>query len=73
MISKSPSSSFLKSRDHLVEMILWIEWLDLIEQPLGQFMAGHDRKGGNVVNRFFGIEFGALAARPIENVDDLTI
>ena len=30
-----------------------------------------DRPGRNVVDRLFRIEFGALAARPVENVDQV--
>ena len=61
----------LQRRRHLVEMELRIERLDLFQQPVGQFLAGDDGQAGNVVDRFFRIELGALPARPVENVDQM--
>ncbi len=37
------------------------ERLDLLEQSLGQAIAGHHRDAGNVVDRLFRIKLGALA------------
>ena len=35
--------------------------------------AGDHREAGNVVDRLFRIELGALAARPVENVDQMAL
>ena len=56
---------------HLTEMEMRVERLDLFQQPFGEFRAGADRHGRNVVNRFFRIKLGALAARPVENIDQM--
>ena len=61
----------LQRRRHLAEMELRIERLDLLQQPVDQFLAGDDGKARNVVDRFFRIELGALAARPVEDVDQM--
>jgi hypothetical protein len=37
----------------------------------GQFLAGDDGQAGNVVDRLFRIKLGALAARPVEDVDQM--
>ena len=50
-----------------------MERLGLIQQALGELRAGDDRQAGNVVDRLFGIKLGALAARPVENVDDMAL
>ena len=41
------------------------------QQPVGQLLAGADRDAGNVVDRLLRIKLGALAARPVENVDQM--
>ena len=48
-----------------------VERLDLIQQAVGQFLAGDDRQGGNVIDRLFRIKFGALAAGLAEDVDHM--
>ena len=40
-------------------------------QPVGQLLAGADRDARNVVDRLLGVKLGALAARPVENVDQM--
>ena len=52
-------------------MELGAEGLDLLHQPVGQFLAGDDRKARNVVDGLLGIELGALPARPVEDVDQM--
>ena len=53
------------------EMECRLERLDLLQQPVGQFLAGDDRQTRNVVDRLLGIELGALPARPVEDVDQM--
>jgi hypothetical protein len=50
-----------------------LERLDLFEEPIGQFLATHHRKSGNVVDRLLGIEFGALSTGPVEYVDEFRL
>ena len=52
-------------------MELRIERLDLLHQPVDQFLAGDDGQARNVINRLFGIKFGALTARPVQDVDQM--
>jgi hypothetical protein len=52
-------------------MELGAERLDLLHEPVGQLLPGNHGKAGDVVDRLLGIELGALAAGPIENVDDM--
>jgi len=49
-----------------------LEGPDLLEQPVGQLLAGANRKSRNVVNRLLRIKLEALAARPVENVDHMS-
>ena len=58
-------------RRHLVEMELRMERLGLLHQPVGQLLAGDDGQAGNVVDRLFRIKLGALAARPVQNIDQM--
>ena len=37
----------------------------------GQLLAGDDGQAGNVVDRLFRIKLGALAARPVQDVDQM--
>ncbi len=60
-----------KRRRHLVQVEHRIEGGDLLEQPLGQLLAGDDRIAGNVVDRLLRIELGALAAGLVQDVDDV--
>jgi len=46
---------------------------DLLEQPVGQLLAGDHGQPRDVVDRLLGIELGALSARAIENVDDMRL
>ncbi len=55
--------------DHLGEMEARMKGMDLLHQLLDQLLAGDLGIAGNVVDRLLGIELGALAARPVENVD----
>ena len=68
-----PSASFSSARRHLAEMELRIERLDLLQQPVDQLLAGDDGQAGNVVDRLFRIELGALPARPVQDVDQVAL
>ena len=46
-----------------------MERRDLLHELVGELLAGNHRHAGNVVDRLFRIELGALAARPVEDVD----
>src|SRR3990170_1832361 len=48
-----------------------LEGPDLLQEPVGQLLAGADGQTRNVVDRLLGVELGALAARPVENIDDM--
>jgi hypothetical protein len=50
-----------------------IERLDLRHQRLGETVAGDVGDAGNVVDRLLGIELGALAARLVEDVDQVRL
>jgi hypothetical protein len=58
---------------HLAEIELRLERLDLLEQPIGQLLTGADRKAGDVVDGLLGIKLGALAAGPVENIDNMRL
>ena len=47
--------------------------LDLFEQRFRQALAGDEGNAGNVVDRFFRIELGALAADLVEDVDHMRL
>ena len=66
-----PSRRLVQRRRHLAEMEHRLERLDLLEQPVGQLLAGADRDARNVVDRLLRVKLGALAARPVENVDQM--
>src|SRR4051812_20911263 len=57
---------------HLVEMIFRLERLRLVEKAVRQLRTGNDRQRRNVIDRLFRVELGALSARPVENVHDMT-
>ena len=59
--------------DHLAEMELRPERMDLLHQIVDEFLAGDDRKAGNVVDRLLGIEFRALAAELRQDVDQMAL
>ena len=48
-----------------------VERLDLLHQRFGQAVAGDHRNAGNVVDRLFRIQLGALAADLVEDVDQM--
>ena len=58
---------------HLVQMELRGEGPALLEKPVGQLLAGHHRKPGNVVDRLFGIQLRALATRLVQDVDQVAL
>src|SRR5260221_14541919 len=49
------------------------EGFDLLHQPLGQLLPRNDGKSRNVIDRLLGIELGALAARAVEDIDDVCL
>ena len=59
--------------DHARQVELRSERRDLLHQVLGQLLAGDDGIAGNVVDRLFRIELGALPTRPVENVDQVAL
>ena len=50
-----------------------MEWLDLLQQRLGEALAGDEGNARNVVDRLFRIEFGALTADLVEDVDQMRL
>ena len=52
-------------------MELRIKRLDLLQQPVDQFLAGDDGQAGNIVDRLFRIKLGALAAGAVQNIDQV--
>ncbi len=48
-----------------------VERLDLLEQVVGQFLAGADRHGRDVVDRLVRIQLDALAADCRQRIDDV--
>ena len=54
-------------------MIAGMKRLGLLAQTIDQLLAGADRQRRNVIDGFFRIKLGALAAGPVENVDDMTL
>src|SRR5690606_30622809 len=73
-VGRHPEGAVLQAFEgahHAVEGELRLKGLDLLHQPVHQFLAGDHRPCGNVVDRLFRVEFGALAARPVEDVDEV--
>ena len=70
---KRPSSVRCERIDALAEVELGAEWLDLREQPIGQPLAGDDGQAGDIVDRLFRVELGALAADLVEDVDHMRL
>jgi len=65
-----PAKGFMEfDTSDLAEMENGIERLDLLQQAIGQLLAGDDGQAGNVIDRLFGIELCALAADLVQNVD----
>ncbi len=50
-----------------------MERLDLLHQRFREAMAGDEWNAGNVVDRLFRIELGALAADLVEDVDQMRL
>src|SRR3984893_16943515 len=50
-----------------------MERLDLVQQRVGEALAGDERDARNVVDRFLWIELGALAADLVENIDQMRL
>ena len=71
--AKAPVGLANESVDTLGKVKVRPERLDLFHQPVGQFLTADDGEAGNVIDRFFRIEFGALAARAVEDVDDVRL
>ena len=65
------AGQFFQPRHHLAKMKLRVEGLDLRHQLVHQLLAGDDRDAGNVVDRFFGIKLGALAAGAVEDIHQM--
>ena len=61
----------LHSLDHLGKVKLRPERMDLLHQIVDQLLAVDHRKAWNVVDRLLWIEFGALAARLRQDVDEM--
>ena len=45
--------------------------LDLLQQPVDQFLGAHDGKRRNVIDRFFRVQLRALATWLLQRVDDV--
>ena len=73
VVSLNASIEALERLDPLAEMELGAERLDLLHEPVGQLLAGHHDDAGDVVDRLLGIELGALAARPVEDVHHMRL
>ena len=74
VVTRKPRIADLLQRGHhFVEMEGRVERLDLLHQRVGQAMAGDVGDAGNVVDRLFGIELGALAADLVEDVDEVRL
>src|SRR4051812_14925234 len=50
-----------------------MERLDLLHQRVGEALPRNVRNAGNVVDRLFRIELGALAADLVEDVDEMRL
>jgi len=66
-------AQLLDLQHHLAEMEGRMKRLDLLHQSLGEPVAGDHRDAGNVVDRLLRIEFGALAADLVEDVDQVRL
>ena len=71
--AKAGIADLLDRLHHLVEMEGRMKRLDLFHQRFGQALAGDEGNAGNVVDRLFRIEFGALAAELVEDVDHMRL
>jgi hypothetical protein len=66
-----PRFGLVEGSGHLTKMEHGLERPDLIEQTVGQLLAGANGEAWNVVDGLLGVELGALAARPVENIDHM--
>src|SRR5262245_55363619 len=66
-------ADLLDALDHLLQMELGAERLDLREQALDQALPGAEGNAGDVVDRLLRIELGALAADLVEDVDEVRL
>jgi hypothetical protein len=66
-----PPTIRMRLLDHLAEMKLRIERLDLLHQRIDEALRAGHRDAGNVVDRLFRIKLRALAADLVENVDEM--
>jgi hypothetical protein len=71
--AKAGVADLLDRLHHLVEMEGRMERLDLLQQRLRQAMAGDEGDAGNVVDRLFRVELGALAADLVEDIDQMRL
>ena len=70
---KRPSSRLCSSVHFLAEMEHRVHRLDLLHEPVDEFLRAADGQCRNVVYRFVRIQLGALAARVLERVDDVAL
>jgi len=61
----------LHERHFLAQVEGRLERRDLLEQVVGQFLAGAHRHGRNVVNRLVRVQFHALATHRRQGIDDV--
>ena len=69
-----PPSAIIGTRKAVrdfIEMEDGLKRRDLLHQAVGQFLARDNGIAGNIVDRLFGIKFGALAAGTVEDVDQM--
>ena len=71
--AKRPRSGLATLVDLLAKVEAGVKGLDLLEQPVDQFLRTADRNRGNVVDRLVRIELGALAAGMRERIHDLAL
>ena len=57
--------------DFLTQVKGRLEGFDLLEQVVGQFLAGAHGHGGDIVDRLVGIQLDALAADGGQRIDDM--
>jgi hypothetical protein len=63
----------LHSLDHLGEVKLRPEGVDLLHQIVDKLLSVDHRKARNVVDRLLGVQFRALAARLRQDVDQMAL
>ena len=49
-----------------------VEWLDLLEQGICQFLSGANRNAGDIVDRLVRIKLAALTTRLPDGIDNLS-